>query len=125
MSPTEVLTAVSMLLSLASMPAGEVQPNKVKSIHDVGSMIVACYHPSATYTGVEIVERPWHRAKEWNAENSALLIVSYRGNVFRLNHEITIAAMQRGTEFIALPLKDSNKIPQAKDCTLKNWVGPK
>ncbi|MFN4311809.1 MAG: hypothetical protein ACK4FK_14595 [Ferrovibrio sp.] len=116
------MTAINMLLSVAAMPAGDVQPDKVRSLHDVGAMVVKCYHPSATYTGIEILEHPWSRGEQWKADASAVLRISYRGNVFRLNHQITIAAMQRGKEFMALPLHDSNKVPLAKDCSLKYWV---
>jgi len=111
-----------MIIGMAAMPAGEVRPERIKSIHDVGLMIVSCYHPSAAYTGVEILERPWSRGREWNAENSAVLRVHYRGNVFRFNHRLTVAAMQRGNAFTALPLHDSNAVPHAKDCALKRWV---
>lgn len=48
--------------------------------------------------------------------------VHYRGNVFRFNHRLTVAVMQRGQSFVALPLHDSNAIPHAKDCALKTWV---
>lgn len=124
MSPTEIMAAVNMLLALAAMPAGDVQPDQIRSLHDVGAMVVRCYHPSATYTGIEVLERPWSKGAQWKADTSAVLKVSYRGNVFRLRHEMTVATMQRGRQFMALPLHDSNKIPQAKDCALKYWFGP-
>lgn len=118
----DILMAINMLLSVATMPAGEVQTSKVKSLEDVGAMVVKCYHPSATYIGVELLEYPWSRGAQWKADTSAVLKITYRGNVFRLNHQITVAAMQREKEFMALPIHDSNIIPQAKDCVLKNWV---
>lgn len=122
MASIDILTAVNVLLTMAAMPAGDVQPSRIKSIQDVGVMVVKCYHPSATYTGIEILEHPWRQGAQWKADTSAVLRINYQGNVFRLNHQITVAAMQRGKEFMALPLHDSNKIPLAKDCTLKHWM---
>lgn len=122
MAALDILSAVNMLVSLATMPAGDVQPEKIKSIHDVGAMVVRCYHPTGTYTGIEVVEYPWRHGAQWKAETSALLRVSYRGNYFKFNHQITIAAMQRENEFMAHVIDDSNQIPRARNCALKYWI---
>lgn len=45
MSPAEILTAVNMIVGMAAMPAGEVRPERIESIHDVGLMIVSCLSP--------------------------------------------------------------------------------
>lgn len=122
MTPAELMATINLLIGIAQMPAGQIHPQQFQSLHDIGAAIVQCYHPSASYNGMQVAEVPWSRAAEWKADGSARLNIFYVGNVFRFKHTMTVALMYRGKSIMALPLGDSNPIPQARDCELKNWV---
>lgn len=122
MTPTELLTAINLIAGVIQTPAGEVRPNELRSLQDLGMTISRCYHPTATYSGVQIIERPWTRAKEWSADNSAVLKVQYLGKFTRQSYTMTIAVMARDKSLMTLPLQDTNVIPPAHDCQLRNWM---
>ncbi len=126
MTPAEIYAAIHFAVSVVQMPAGAVHPDQLRTVNDLALEIVHCYRPTANFTTVRTVEAPWSHGKEWKADGSAVIAISYTGNVTRLRHVLQVAVMFRGKQFMALPLADKgNPVPWAKDCSLRNWASAK
>lgn len=125
MTPAQLYAAIHFVVSTTLMPAGTVHPDQIRTLNDLALEIVHCYHPSANFNAVRIIQRPWVNGSAWKADGSAVLAIYYTGNFVRLHHVLQVAVMDRGNDFIALPLTENNPIPWAKDCSLRNWISSK
>lgn len=89
MTPHELLMLLEVLKMLSGHPGDstatanppqhtEAAPSvEPKSIAEVAEIVLHCYHPSGRFQTVDVVERPWSRQGEWNAEASVLLQIHW------------------------------------------------
>lgn len=105
--------------------AGQATPIIVppQSIAESAELIIKCYHPSATFVAVDIVQYPWQQGIMWNATQSAQLRIFWRGAYIGNDYETFVGFVQRGNNFRVIYEQTSPMTwPPSPRCALRNWV---
>jgi hypothetical protein len=130
LTPANLMCFADLARSLAAPPpdrppAGQAAPIAVppQSIAESAELIIKCYHPSATFVAVDIVQYPWQQGIMWNAMQSARLRIFWRGAVLGTNYETSVGFVERGGNFrVIYEHTVPGTWPASNRCALRNWV---
>ncbi|MBD3666486.1 MAG: hypothetical protein HUJ16_00885 [Kangiella sp.] len=121
-----IMQVLSLLASLGEAPAGsppqQAEMQMPTSLADVGREIVKCYHPTARFHSVDILQRPWNRQAYYNADKSVLLRVHWRGGLVGRRYALDVALLSKGNQLRA-PVQHDNALTRPSTrCMLNNWT---
>lgn len=124
----KVVEAILMLLltSPVEQTAGE-RPNVPKEFlmprsgAELGQAIIKCYHSSARFHSVDVVEKPWSRAANYAATSSALININWYG-FLRRPIQTRVALVARDDQFRTVIQADGSKIAANKRCRFDRWT---
>lgn len=130
LTPANLMCFADLARSLAAPPpdrplAGQAAPIAVppQSIAESAELIIKCYHPSATFVAVDIVQYPWQQGIMWNATQSARLRIFWRGAVLGTSYETFVGFVERGSEVRAIYEQTRpSALPPSNRCALNNWI---
>ena len=94
-----------------------------QSFADMTRGILNCYHRTGRYQIADVVESPWSRQKDYGADSSALLLISYSG-VSGAKYQMQVALLRKQKTIRTAVLSDTAAIPYSKRCELEQWIGP-
>jgi len=118
--------ARSLTAPAPSRPAvGHAAPIVVppQSLAESAELIIKCYHPSATFIAVDVVQYPWQQGVMWNATQSAQLRIYWRGAYIGNEYQTYVGFVQRGDNFRVIYEQTSPTTwPPSPRCALRNWV---
>ncbi len=128
LSPSQAVCFLKLFASLKP-PAGQAaspEPQTVAfpaSIAEVGEMIAKCYHPTGQFQAARALEHPWRAQHEqWNATDSALLDIRYRGALSGTQYAMLVGLIERDGAIRAVIQEERSAFPPSPNCALKNWV---
>jgi hypothetical protein len=115
--PTQTAEAVQN----ATQPA-QIDVAKMKgSLADLSRGVLACYHKTARFNQVDVIQHPWDRQNQYGAESSAVLRISYQG-LTMTRYQMNVVVMARENHVRTAVLGDNAFIPYSKRCRLEDWV---
>ena len=129
MAITELSLLLDFLQAVSSLPpphaSSPQQPATIqapRSIAEVGEVVLRCYHPSGRFTDVNLIQRPWVRASDYKASDSAVISIDWRGAVLQSHFRLVVALVARDNQLKGVILADNDPIPPSPKCPLNGWV---
>ena len=113
--------AISQAVSLEkSSPTKRVPKKAADNLADASKQILHCYHGTAQFRHVDVVEAPWRGQTQYGAKNSALVRISYVG-VTGERHEMMAALMTKEHAARAQVVDDNAHFRTSSSCPLQDW----
>ncbi|MEY8689435.1 MAG: hypothetical protein AB9M53_06095 [Leptothrix sp. (in: b-proteobacteria)] len=101
---------------------GQIDVAKMQgSLADLSRGVLTCYHKTARFNQVDVLQLPWDRQQQYAADNSAVLKIAYQG-VSMARYEMAVAVMTKGNAVRTSVLADNAIIPYSKKCKLEEWT---
>ncbi|MEY8688908.1 MAG: hypothetical protein AB9M53_03390 [Leptothrix sp. (in: b-proteobacteria)] len=101
---------------------GQVDVAKMHgSLADLSRGVLTCYHKTARFSQVDVVQQPWDRQQQYGADNSAVLKISYQGMTMA-RYEMAVAVMTKSNAVRTSVIADNAIIPYSKKCKLEEWT---
>jgi hypothetical protein len=136
MDPTLILTFFLNNPQLASNVAGAAKqvttemtrPGQVdvakmqQSLVDMSRGVLHCYHKSARFRLVDVMQTPWPRQAQYGAQASAVIRIQYTG-VSGASYAMDVAVMAKEKAVRAAVIRDTALIRYNKNCALEEWTG--
>lgn len=89
-------------------------------IADASAEILKCYHKTARFQTVDIIQAPFERQSQYGADQSLLLRINYMG-ISGARYFMDVALLTRGDKGKAAVINDTAAIPYSKRCALNDW----
>ena len=107
----------------AATAPGVVDLAKMQSsVVDLSKGVLSCYHKTARFQIVDVVQAPWSRQSQYAADNSAVMKIRFSG-VSRAQYEMTVAVMVKDNKVRTAVLADNALVPYNRKCQLEEWTG--
>lgn len=101
---------------------GDVDVSKMQqSLVDMSRGVLHCYHRTARFRFVDVVQSPWPRQGQYGAQSSAVVRIQYTG-VTGTAYMMHVAVMAKEKAVRAAVINDSAVIPYNKKCALEEWT---
>src|SRR5689334_1006719 len=100
-------SAMSALNQPKAQPTQPAQPRDADNLADASKLILHCYHNTAQFRQVDLVEVPWKGQSKYGAEKSMLVRISYVG-LTNKRYEMLTAIMTKDRAARAQVLDDNN-----------------
>jgi hypothetical protein len=120
MTLLKILKVLQTINQFQSAPHGP-PPELRGGLAEVSESILKCYHPTAQFRAVDIIEYPWSRGAQYNADKSVLLRIRWDGTI-NPNYVTIVAIVQRGTALRAPVLNDTALFRPSRNCAFNDWV---
>lgn len=91
------------------------------SFADLSKGILYCYHKTARYRVADVIQKPWERQNQYDAENSAVIHIQYSG-LSGAPYQMIVAVLSKGGRLRSAVLQDTAVVPYNKKCELENWT---
>lgn len=129
MTPHELMLILQIVSALGKMqattPQAFAQPptfQAQQSLAETAASVIRCYHPTANYQAVQIVQAPWSQQPAWDANSSIELLIYWRGAFVGGEYKTEVALVQRDNYIRGILLGDTAMVPANNRCALGNWV---
>jgi hypothetical protein len=125
MTPNEFLSVLQFLSSLmanAPPPAAPPAIDIAASPAEVVESVLRCYHPASRFKQVNVLQLPWERQADWNADSSAVLEIEWNGGFTGNPYRTVVALVRRASAMRGIVLEDDSPVPASGGCALNHWV---
>jgi len=124
MTIMQVLEALSGPVQGQPNTAQATQPPTMvlKSLAETSKTILKCYHPTGRYSSVELLEKPWSKQAQYNAESSAVIEIDWNGGFLNTPYKMLVVIVARDNEITVPILADNAQITASAKCPLNGWV---
>lgn len=95
--------------------------NLQSSVADFAMQALSCYHKSARFRGVSILESPWRQQGMYGAQGSVVMRINFRG-VTGTEYQMVVAAMAKDQAYRTFVIQENALVPYNKNCSLENWT---
>jgi hypothetical protein len=128
-----MLTAIALSVLLEATEAniingmaksGEAVMTRIstsRNFNDLGKSVLKCYHGTARYRSAHLLEAPWHKQRDYGADRSALIRISYAGASGQ-EYSMMVGLMGKQTQVRAAIQSDNAKVPASGKCALNDWT---
>lgn len=93
---------------------------KEQGIAEVAERVIRCYHPTARFKTVDVIEKPWKRQGQYKADASAVLRIRWEGKLYQYVSDV--ALLGRGDQVRAVVLDENSTFRASAKCALEDWV---
>ena len=101
---------------------GQVDVAKLNaSAADFAMQTLNCYHHSARFRGVDIIESPWPGDKKYGADASVVMRIHLMG-VSGTAYQMIVAAMAKGHSYRTFVIDENTMISYNRKCPLEYWT---
>lgn len=101
---------------------GQVDASQLQSsVADFAMETLACYHKTARFRDVDIVQAPWSGQSKFGADNSVVLRITLAG-MSGQPYQMLVAAMAKENSYRTFVIQENTLIPYNKNCTLERWT---
>lgn len=101
---------------------GQVEAAKLsESMADFAMQTLTCYHKTARFRGVQLLDAPWQDQYKFGAENSIVMRIELSG-MSGSSYQMVVAAMAKGGSYRTFVIGENTVIPYNKNCQLEHWT---
>jgi hypothetical protein len=101
---------------------GQVEVAKLQeSVADFAMQTLVCYHKTARFRGVEVLNVRWSDQSKYGADSSIVMRINL-GGISGSAYQMVVAAMAKGNAYRTFVINENTMVPYNKKCALESWT---
>ncbi len=91
------------------------------ALPDLGAAVLQCYFATGRFRAVQVLQRPWTEAGQYQADRSAVIRLHWTGGFTGRPYMTDVALMERGGMARGVVLGSNAILPPSTQCALERW----
>ena len=92
-----------------------------QSVADLAMQALSCYHKSARFRGVDILETSWSEQYKYGADSAIVIRINFTG-ITGTPYKMVVAAMAKEKSYRTYVIGENTVIKYNKQCSLEYWT---